>query len=98
MRRFSKVALPAVAVFFLTGAFLGYVHIGGMPALTGTWYGGLLLAKIGAVLALIWLAAGNRRLLGETAMSGATVRRLRRPVFIHQGPQTICLAKSQSIR
>lgn len=62
-RRFSAVALAAVAVVVVTGAVSGYLQVRSTAALTETGYGKLLVAKVAAVAALVALGWVNRRRL-----------------------------------
>ena len=58
-RRFSRMALGAVAVLVLGGAGLSWFYAGSWPSLYETSYGILLLAKIVMTGAILVLAAGN---------------------------------------
>ncbi|MER6706230.1 copper resistance protein CopC [Streptomyces fumanus] len=58
--RFSRLALTAVTVLAVTGTYQSWRGLGSWPALTGTTYGRLLLAKLAAVAALLTAAALSR--------------------------------------
>jgi putative copper export protein/mono/diheme cytochrome c family protein/peroxiredoxin len=58
--RFSRLGLVSVAVLLVTGLFNSWVLVGGIPALVGTSYGHLLLAKLGILIPLMGLASRNR--------------------------------------
>jgi copper transport protein len=60
MKRFSAAILPVVAVLLLSGVVLAVVQVGSGPALWGTLFGRILLAKLLAVGGLLVLAAVNR--------------------------------------
>ncbi|MBI1735506.1 MAG: CopD family protein [Candidatus Rokubacteria bacterium] len=79
-RRFSRAAGLAVAVLVVTGVANASAHVGGVPALAGTPYGRLLLAKLLLVVPLLALGAVNRRrwlpaLSGDAATIGRPVMR-----------------------
>ncbi|MFF9285193.1 copper resistance CopC/CopD family protein [Streptomyces griseosporeus] len=59
--RFSRLALVCVAVLAVTGVYQSWRGLGSWPALTGTAYGRLLLAKLAAVVLLLTVAAQSRR-------------------------------------
>ncbi len=57
--RWSRTAMAAVAVVILTGSYQSWREVGGLPALTATAYGRLLLLKVWFValaLGVGWLA------------------------------------------
>ncbi|NUS15937.1 MAG: copper resistance protein CopC/CopD [Streptomyces sp.] len=56
-RRFSRLALAAVALLIATGTYQAWRQVGSLGALTGTHYGRLLLLKVGLVLAVLATAA-----------------------------------------
>ena len=60
VRRFSALAVPAVAVLFVTGAAIAAVQVEAPSNLVGTGYGLLLLAKLAGVAGLLAFAAWNR--------------------------------------
>ena len=74
-RRFSWTALAMVLALALSGAWNAWVHVGSMAGLLGTRHGQLLLVKLVAVLAMLVLAAVNRRLIPALAGDAATVGR-----------------------
>jgi copper transport protein len=63
LRRFSAVAVVAVAILAVVGAALAVLQVGSVAALAGTRYGFILLLKLAAVAALLLLAAINRQRL-----------------------------------
>jgi copper transport protein len=65
--RFSRVALVCVTVLAVTGAYQSWRGLGSWPALTGTTYGRLLLAKLAGVCVLLASAAVSRRWTGGPA-------------------------------
>ncbi len=86
LRRFSAVALVAVAILAAAGLGLSLYYVGEVPALLGTAYGWMLLAK--AVLLAALLALGGLNFLavrGLPAQSQAPGLRLRRFVEAEVG-------------
>jgi copper resistance protein D len=88
-RRFSTIALGSVAVLFAAGLVNTWFLAGTVPALLGTEYGRLLLAKIAIFLATVLIAAVNLfrltpRLVRASAAAviGATLGQLRRNASI----------------
>ncbi len=63
VRRFSKVAIIAVTVVILTGAYATVLHLPDLSALIGTPYGRALLIKLGMLVLL--LATGGLNLMLE---------------------------------
>ena len=79
-RRFSVMGIVCVSVLVVTGTTSAWYTVGSVPALFGTRYGALLLAKVALFAAMIALASANRlrwtprlRTVGEPAL-----KRLRR--------------------
>jgi putative copper resistance protein D len=62
-RRFSALALGAVAVIVATGAWNAWVEVGDVAGLVGTRYGHLLLLKLTLLVPIVCLGAFNRRRL-----------------------------------
>jgi copper transport protein len=60
LHRFSRVALPIVAMLVLTGLLLAVVQVESVRALVDTRYGLILCAKLVLVAGLLGLAALNR--------------------------------------
>jgi len=82
-RRFSVMGIMCVSVLIVTGTASAWYTVGSVPALFGTDYGRLLLAKLGLVAAMVALAAANRmrwtpRLAAAGGEAGLARRRLRR--------------------
>lgn len=59
-RRFSALAVVSVMLLIVTGLANAWLLVGTVPALIGTTYGRLLLAKVGLFLPLLGLAGINR--------------------------------------
>ena len=81
-RRFSIMGLTCVAALALTGVASAWYTVGSVPALFGTSYGRLLLAKLALFAAMIALAAANRlrwtprlRAHAEPALAARRLRR-----------------------
>lgn len=60
MARFSRLAVPMVALLIVTGAVLAVRQVGTPAALIGTAYGGVLMVKLGLVAAVLALAVRHR--------------------------------------
>jgi putative copper export protein/mono/diheme cytochrome c family protein len=69
-RRFSTLGLACVAVLLVSGTINAWYLVGSIPALIGTPYGQLLLAKLALVAAMLSLAAINRWRLVPRLASG----------------------------
>jgi putative copper resistance protein D len=63
VRRFSTLALSLMLVVAATGFWNAWVDVGSVPALVGTPYGGLLLAKVAVLAVILAFAVFNRRRL-----------------------------------
>ena len=63
LRRFSRLAMVAVAALVAAGAGFAAMQLGSPVDLVDTRYGNLILAKLGLVAALVALAARNRFVL-----------------------------------
>ncbi|MEU5956022.1 copper resistance protein CopC [Streptomyces sp. NPDC047525] len=61
VRRFSRVAFCSVVALAATGLYQSWRQVGSWSALTGTWYGQLLLIKVGLVVVLVGIAGISRR-------------------------------------
>jgi copper transport protein len=82
--RFSSVATVGLLGAAVTGSILGWSEVRTLDALTGTGYGQLLLAKLGAVAVLAALGAYNHLRLVPAARQGkvrAAVVRLHRTLI-----------------
>ena len=76
VRRFSALALPAMLVLVSTGLANTWLEVEDVASLVGTRYGALVLVKSLLVVAILSLAAWNRRqLLPALAGDGPTVGR-----------------------
>jgi copper transport protein len=83
LNRFSRLAVPVVAVLMLTGLALAIVQLESFGALIGTRYGILLSIKIALVLPLLSLAAFNRvRLTPALAFDPTNTRSLARSILV----------------
>ncbi|GAA1358968.1 copper resistance CopC/CopD family protein [Streptomyces beijiangensis] len=74
VQRFSRVAFGSVVTLAATGIYQSWRQVGSWSALTGTWYGQLLMVKIGLVAVLIGVAWISRRWtaqLSETVVTEA---------------------------
>jgi copper transport protein len=75
MRRFSRIALPAVIAMLIAGLVLAVRQVETAGALIGTAYGRVLLAKLALVGVLLLLALRHRFVLSaRLADDAATVR------------------------
>jgi putative copper export protein/mono/diheme cytochrome c family protein len=59
-RRFSRLGLACVAILLASGLVDSWFLVGSLPALVGTTYGHLLLAKLALFATMIGIAAANR--------------------------------------
>jgi putative copper resistance protein D len=85
VRRFSTLALAAMAVLVLTGLAHAWTQLADVGALLGTPYGWLLLTKLGLLVPILLLGALNRRrLLPRLGGPGPTVGR---PAMLRLGGQ-----------
>lgn len=80
VRRFSIVGLVSVGALILSGFVNSWFLVGSVPALLGTGYGRLLLAKLTLVVFMVSLAAVNRlrltpRLHGQNPDARLLLRR-----------------------
>ena len=74
IKRFSNVALVSVVVIFVTGTVQSVRQVGYLDAVTGTWFGRVLVVKVAAVLAMVGLAGLSRlRLRGRDSGVRQTV-------------------------
>ncbi|MEP6998089.1 MAG: copper homeostasis membrane protein CopD, partial [Betaproteobacteria bacterium] len=75
-RRFSSVAIASVSALILSGIGSSWFLVGSIPALFGTRYGVLLLAKVALLAVMLALAAANRLLL-TPRLAGGDLRAMR---------------------
>ncbi|MEJ0019662.1 MAG: CopD family protein [Acetobacteraceae bacterium] len=94
LRRFSTLAVPAVAVLVVSGMVLAAVQVVRPAALVASTYGVLLLAKLSAVVALIGLAAANRQWLTPALAASRphATRRLRASIGAEMAVAGVILA------
>ncbi len=71
VQRFSRVAFGSVAVLVVTGIYQSWRQLGSWSALTDTWYGQLLLIKVGLVVVLVGIAWVSRRWTARLAQAPA---------------------------
>ncbi|MDQ0775865.1 copper transport protein [Streptomyces aurantiacus] len=69
VQRFSRVAFGSVAVLVVTGIYQSWRQLGSWSALTDTWYGQLLLIKVGLVVVLVGIAWVSRRWTARLAQA-----------------------------
>ncbi len=74
LRRFSTLALAAVAAIVGTGAGLTVLYVGDAGALLGTAYGWMVASKVVLLLAGLGLAAANFRLVRRPGSPGVPLR------------------------
>ncbi|MFH8489968.1 copper resistance CopC/CopD family protein [Streptomyces longisporoflavus] len=73
VRRFSRVAFCSVVALAATGLYQSWRQVGSWSALTGTWYGQLLLIKVGLVVVLVGVAGISRRWTARIAEQSGDV-------------------------
>ena len=83
-RRFSTVAIACVSALILSGLGNSWFLVGSVPALFGTTYGALLIAKLALLAVMLSLAALNRLVLTPRLGGGDrhAVRALRRNALL----------------
>ena len=79
-RRYSNLGMASVCVLVVSGLINAWYQVGDVPALIGTEYGRLLLAKLGLFAAILGLAVINRGHLTPRLAGGdrGALRSLRR--------------------
>ncbi|MBW7973938.1 CopD family protein, partial [Bradyrhizobium sp. BR 10289] len=78
-RRYSLMSMAAVAAILLGGLTMAVTYIGSIEAIYGTAYGVMTLAKVGLLLMLLALGAGNYFLVERLRRDPATpILRLKR--------------------
>ncbi|MEK9281427.1 MULTISPECIES: CopD family protein [unclassified Bradyrhizobium] len=83
LNRFSRTAIPVVAMLALTGLALAIIQLEKLSALVETRYGLILLIKLALVLALLALAALNRfRLTPALAADPKAAPALKRSILV----------------
>src|SRR5262249_26970765 len=70
--RFSRVAMISVAVLMGAGTSLGVLYVGSAPAVIGSTYGIMLLAKVVLTGVLLLLGGLNYRIVGACRAGGDT--------------------------
>ena len=83
-RRFSNLGMVAVGVLIASGLTNAWYQVGDVPALLGTDYGRLLLAKLGLFATMLGLAVTNRGILTPRLADGdrAALHLLRRTAVL----------------
>ena len=83
-RRYTNLGVASVSVLIASGSTNAWYLVGDVPALFGTDYGRLLLAKLGLVAAMLGLAVANRGTLAPRVAGGddRAVRLLRRNAML----------------
>ena len=74
VRRFSNLAIGAVTVLIVSGIGNSWTLVGSVPALFGTRYGALLLAKLLLFALMLSFAAANRLQLSPRLAAGSLGR------------------------
>ena len=82
VERFSQVAIVAVVTLAFIGLLSAQLYMGVLVALTGTWYGQLLIMKLTWFTVLMGFAAYHKLRLTPRLLSGdaAAAHRLRRTI------------------
>ncbi len=70
--RFSRLAFVSVTVLTVTGLYQSWRGLGSWDAFTGTSYGRILIAKVGAVVLLLVAAGYSRRWTGRLVVAETT--------------------------
>lgn len=74
-RRFSTIALAAVALLVVSGIAGALARLTSIDALTDSWYGRVILLKAAGLVLLLGLAAFNHRRLTPRIAASETARR-----------------------
>ncbi|MFI1097940.1 copper resistance protein CopC [Streptomyces sp. NPDC020917] len=89
-RRFSHLALCAVAVLAATGLYQAYREVGSLHGLTGTHYGRLVLTKATLFLLVVTVAARTHARV-RRRREPASPREARRPILLELAGVTAVL-------
>ncbi|MCL2550945.1 MAG: copper resistance protein CopC/CopD [Actinomycetia bacterium] len=89
-RRFSHLALCAVAVLAATGLYQAYREVGSVHGLTGTHYGRLVLTKATLFLLVVTVAARTHARV-HRRREPANARQARRPILLELAGVTAVL-------
>jgi copper transport protein len=80
VRRFSTTAFTSVVVLAATGIYQSWRQVGSWSALTGTWFGQLLLIKVGLIGVMLGTAWISRRWTGQlTEVADVVAEKLEEP-------------------
>jgi copper transport protein len=90
--RFSRLALPAVAVVALAGLYLALRQLPGPSAVLTSGYGITLLAKTSIALGALALGGYHRRFVVPRLAAGAPVATIRRTLVLELSSLLIVLA------
>jgi len=69
--RFSRLALACAGVLVVTGAFMTWRQVGGLPGLTTTEFGRVLLGKLALVAVLFLLGRSSKRWVSRNLLEPA---------------------------
>jgi copper transport protein len=89
VKRFSRLALMAVAVLVATGLYQAWREVGSVSALMDTAYGRLLLAKVVVLLCVIGVARRSRGLVATWRSANEVA--LRRTVVLELAGASVLL-------
>lgn len=81
LARFSRAALPLMAVILVSGTILANVNVAGWPALLGTAYGQILVIKLLCVTLVLLCAAILRQVVLPRAQLGKDHKSLKPILF-----------------
>ena len=95
-RRFSRLALPAVAVLVLAGSVQAWFYLGSPGAVFASTYGWALVAKAGLLGVVVVLAAANRRRTARLA-PGRTATALRTAMRGELAPAVLVVAATATL-
>jgi copper transport protein len=99
MDAFSRLAVVAVLLLVVLGAYMAWVHVGSVTALTHSGYGRLLSGKLVLVAFLLGLAVINKLWLTPRLASpdGAAIGRMRRSIGVEMVLMALLLVASASL-
>jgi copper transport protein len=95
--RFSRLAVPIVAVLALVGAYLALRELPNPSALVTSSYGVTLLLKSIVFVGAITLAGHHHRSIVPTVAAGGSVARIRRTLALEAGLLLLALALAATL-
>jgi len=91
---FSRIALISILTLAVTGTIQAWRELGTVDAITTTWYGKLVVAKVVLFTGLVLLGYTARRVLASRMRGRGTLLRLRRGLVVEVAVGAALLAAS----